>query len=114
MIEKKKLAHAIGALAGVMAMAGVTSPAYAQQPGATVEEMVVTGSRIRRADLESASPVTVIDRSVIIDAGLTDVGNLVQRMPSMSGSPIGTTTNNGGNGADRPSWSRRRPHADAR
>jgi iron complex outermembrane receptor protein len=99
MIEKKKLAHAIGALAGVMAMAGVTSPAYAQQPGATVEEMVVTGSRIRRADLESASPVTVIDRSVIIDAGLTDVGNLVQRMPSMSGSPIGTTTNNGGNGA---------------
>jgi outer membrane receptor protein involved in Fe transport len=31
-------------------------------------------------------------------SGLTDVGQLLQSMPSMSGSPIGTTTNNGGNG----------------
>lgn len=27
--------------------------------------------------------------------GITDVGNLIQRMPSMSGTPLGTTTNNG-------------------
>ena len=31
--------------------------------------------------------------------GITDVGDLIQRLPSMSGSPIGTTTNNGGNGS---------------
>jgi len=29
--------------------------------------------------------------------GITDVGNLIQRMPSMSGTPLGTTTNNGNN-----------------
>lgn len=97
MIAKSKLAQAIGTMAGIMALGGVTTPSYAQND--SLEEVVITGSRIRRPDLESASPVTVIDRSVIIDAGLTDVGNLVQRMPSMSGSPIGTTTNNGGNGA---------------
>jgi outer membrane receptor protein involved in Fe transport len=64
----------------------------------TIEEVIVTGSRIRRADIDSASPVTVLAREEIEATGLTDVGSLLQRMPSMSGSPIGTTTNNGGNG----------------
>lgn len=60
-----------------------------------VEEIVVTGSRIKRADLDTASPVTVLDREAIMAQGITDVGNLIQRMPSMSGTPLGTTTNNG-------------------
>jgi iron complex outermembrane receptor protein len=64
-----------------------------------LEEIITTGSRIKRADLDSASPVTVLDREVLLATGITDVGNLLQRMPSMSGSPIGTTTNNGGNGS---------------
>jgi outer membrane receptor protein involved in Fe transport len=64
-----------------------------------LEEIITTGSRIKRADLDSASPVTVIDQEMILASGLTDVGQLLQRMPSMAGSPIGTTTNNGGNGS---------------
>ncbi|MDT8321292.1 MAG: TonB-dependent receptor [Xanthomonadales bacterium] len=64
-----------------------------------LEEVIVTGSRIRRADLASASPVTVINREDLQITGLTDVGDFLQRMPSMSGSPIGTTTNNGGDGS---------------
>jgi outer membrane receptor protein involved in Fe transport len=66
---------------------------------ALLEEVLVTGSRIARADIDSASPVTVIERAEMEITGLTDVGDLLQSMPSMSGSPIGTTTNNGGNGA---------------
>jgi len=65
----------------------------------TVEEVIVTGSRIKRANLEGANPVTVVDRAQMEVTGLTDVGDLLQSMPSMSGSPIGTTTNNGGNGS---------------
>jgi len=64
---------------------------------APLEEIVTTGSRIKRADIDSASPVTVLDRDDIQAQGLTDVGNLIQRMPSMSGTPLGTTTNNGNN-----------------
>jgi iron complex outermembrane receptor protein len=92
-----KLALLSGASVGV----GATSSAYAQErPDAEdIEEITVTGSRIKRADLDSASPVTVINREDILATGLSDVGNLIQRMPSMSGSPIGTTTNNGGNGS---------------
>lgn len=86
-------------LAGSVPLLSFGPNAYAQNQTATVEEVFVTGSRISRSDLDSASPVSVLDRTDIVSAGLTDVGNLVQRMPSMSGSPIGTTTNNGGNGS---------------
>ena len=91
---------ALGVSAGALA-ASYAPGALAQEQGAddVIEEIVTTGSRIRRADLDSASPVTVVNREEILATGVTDVGNLIQRLPSMSGSPIGTTTNNGGNGS---------------
>lgn len=82
---------------GTIALLASTVPsAFAQDE---VDQVVVTGSRIPRPDLEGASPITVIDREAIADEGITDIGKLVQRTPSMSGSPIGTTTNNGGDGS---------------
>jgi iron complex outermembrane recepter protein len=83
-------ALAVGLAPGAMAQGA--------DEGEVLEEIVTTGSRIKRADLDSASPVTVVDREMILSQGITDVGDLLQRMPSMAGSPIGTTTNNGGNG----------------
>ena len=83
---------------GVGAFAVSAAPSAVAQDAATeevLEEIRVTGSRIKRADLDSASPVTVIDREAIMAQGITDVGNIIQRMPSMSGTPVGTTTNNG-------------------
>jgi len=71
----------------------------AQEQQGPVDEVIVTGSRIPRPDLESASPVTVLTRENIEASGITDIGDLLQSIPSMSGSPIGTTTNNGGNGS---------------
>ena len=103
MYTNRKLQNAVrfalGISAGALAL-GASPGALAQDDEADeLEEITVTGSRIKRADLDSASPVTVIDREVLLASGLQDVGNLIQRMPSMSGSPIGTTTNNGGNGS---------------
>ncbi|MDH3401642.1 MAG: TonB-dependent receptor, partial [Chromatiales bacterium] len=95
---QKAVRLGLGFSAGLMTLA-MGPGAYAQEEGAKIEEIVTTGSRIKRADLESASPVTVLTRAEILAAGITDVGDLIQSMPSMSGSPIGTTTNNGGNGA---------------
>ncbi|MDJ0812708.1 MAG: TonB-dependent receptor [Woeseiaceae bacterium] len=93
---------ALGMGAGAFAV-GFAPGALAQDTAAesdeVLEEIVTTGSRIKRADLDSASPVTVLQRDDILAGGLTDVGNIIQKMPSMSGSPIGTTTNNGGSGA---------------
>jgi outer membrane receptor protein involved in Fe transport len=87
--------------AGALAV-GFAPGAFAQDADSAdepLEEIITTGSRIKRADLDSASPVTVIDREVLLAQGVMDVGALLQRMPSMAGSPIGTTTNNGGNGS---------------
>ncbi len=95
-----KLACAFGLASSAIV---VPNSVLAQESNAeeakTVEKISVTGSRIRRADLESASPVTVINREELELTGLTDVGDFIQSLPSMSGSPIGTTTNNGGNGS---------------
>ncbi len=96
---------ALGLSAGVLAVSAVPN-VFAQgidaqdaDEDSSIEEVIVTGSRIRRADIDSASPVTILERDDILAAGITDIGDLLQSMPSMSGSPIGTTTNNGGNGA---------------
>ncbi|MDI5834416.1 hypothetical protein, partial [Shewanella xiamenensis] len=40
----------------------------AEEDGAKVERIAVTGSRIKRADMETASPVSVIDASAIISS----------------------------------------------
>ena len=91
----------LGIGAGALAV-GFAPGALAQDADSAdepLEEIITTGSRIKRADLDSASPVTVIDREVLLAQGVMDVGALLQRMPSMAGSPIGTTTNNGGNGS---------------
>lgn len=102
MFSNRKLQTAVrlglGMGAGAMAV-GFAPGAMAQDAGADepLEEIITTGSRIKRADLDSASPVTVLDREDIMAQGITDVGNLIQRMPSMSGTPLGTTTNNGNN-----------------
>jgi outer membrane cobalamin receptor len=85
-----------GALAFGSAPTALAQDSAADEP---IEEITVTGSRIKRADLDSASPVTVLDRQEILATGVTDIGKLLQRMPSMSGFALATTTNNGGDGS---------------
>jgi outer membrane receptor protein involved in Fe transport len=108
MSGNSSLQSAIGLALGVGALAVSSVPnAVAQDADiqefddSVIEEVIVTGSRIARADIDSASPVTILSREDIEVTGLTDVGNLLQRMPAMSGSPVGTTTNNGGTGGVR-------------
>lgn len=86
-------------ISGATAAAFTAPTVFAADEGAKVERIEVTGSRIKQTDIEGANPVTVIDRDDMIKMGITDVGSLIQRLPAMSGSPIGTTTNNGGNGS---------------
>ena len=45
---------------------------------AKVERIEVTGSRIKRTDIEAAVPVTVIDRAAIDLSGQTSVSDLLR------------------------------------
>jgi iron complex outermembrane receptor protein len=58
----------------------------------------VTGSRIRRTEIEGANPVTILQREDILRTGIQDLGEILQDLPMMSGSPLSTQRNIGGNG----------------
>jgi outer membrane receptor protein involved in Fe transport len=70
--------------------------------GRDVEEIVVTGSRIRRLDLTTAAPVTVIGKEQIQASGKVSIGDFLQTLPEQ-GNAINTGVNNGGDGATRVS-----------
>lgn len=58
----------------------------------TTERIEITGSRIKQVDLESASPVTVIDAKQIAFSGISSVEELLQEMTAAAG-PAGNATN---------------------
>ena len=64
------------------------------------EEIVVTGSRIRRKDLTTPAPVTVISREQVTASGKVSIGEFLQSLPEQ-GNAINTQFNNGGDGATR-------------
>ncbi|MEO8458937.1 MAG: TonB-dependent receptor [Dokdonella sp.] len=76
------------------------APVHAQDQDAAssekLETVVVTGSRIRRVDIENASPVFVVDRAQIEKSGKLTIGDLLQETPSIAGAATNPSVNNGG------------------
>lgn len=61
---------------------------WAQEPASTaqaMQEVTVTGSRIKRQDLESVGPVAVLDSAYIEASGVTSTEVLLQRMSASAG-----------------------------
>ncbi len=92
-------------LSGASAAIGAALPATANAqaastPAATgndeLQEVVVTGSRIRRVDAETASPILTVDSAQIEASGVQTVGELVMQLPTVSGAAVNPATNNGG------------------
>ena len=93
--KKRALALAVGS-ATVLA-GGMSSQVFAQEELQEIEETVVTGSRIKRLDLSSVTPVTVvtgeefkISGNINIEQKLAELG---QTVPA-----FGPSSNNPGNG----------------
>jgi iron complex outermembrane recepter protein len=86
--------------AGTTAVVGLSSAAVFAQDADTSSErldtIVVTGSNIRRVDIETANPVITIDRAQIQKSGKLTVGDLVQELPSIAGNATNPQVNNGG------------------
>src|ERR1051325_267914 len=61
------------------------------------EEIVVTGSRVRRKALTTPAPVTVINKEQIQSSGIASIGDFLQQMPEQAGG-TNTNINNGGDG----------------
>lgn len=110
--------------AGIAALALATTPALAQDAGqdeggdspaseeqeaqesASSPGIVVTGSRIRRDEFNSASPISIIDPEIAARQGLNSTAALVQGSPIAAGSDQITAAlssnflTNGGTGAE--------------
>lgn len=77
--------------------------AFAQTPAASpppqaIEKIEVTGSSIKRIEGEGALPVTVITRAAIAQAGVQNLPDLIQALPSMQGFTTAAASVNGGGG----------------
>ena len=77
------------------------SPASAGETAAPGEEIVVTGSRIRRDPLSQDAPVVFVDAEDIAKTGLNSVDDVLQRLPS-SGGGLNGKFNNSGNFGNPP------------
>lgn len=88
------------AIVGAIASGLLVRPAFAQEAApsttTTLDRIEVTGSRIKRSDLETSSPVFVIDREAISNSGAATVGEFLQRTPSIAGAGMNPQVNNGG------------------
>ncbi|WP_430387378.1 TonB-dependent receptor plug domain-containing protein [Dyella sp. 20L07] len=73
-----------------------TTPPPDQAKSKTLETVTVTGSLIRRVDVETSSPVVTIDRAQIQATGKQTLGDLIQQLPAMTGGNTNPQTNNGG------------------
>lgn len=62
----------------------------------TFEEVIVTGTHLRRVDAETASPIFVLDQAQIAQSGAVTVGDLVSHIPAINGFAVNPAVNNGG------------------
>ena len=90
----RKLLLATTAFASALA-AAATTPAFAQstdtskdtaKKSSEVEELVVTGSRIKRNEYNSSAPIQVITAETSTLQGLADTGDVLQKASVASGS----------------------------
>ena len=72
------------------AQAAAAAPAAA---GSSVAEVVVTGSRIPRANLESASPLTVLSAAEVKAEGVVNIETLINNLPSVVAGQNSTVSN---------------------
>ena len=69
-----------------------------QENDETLESVIVTGSKIKRTDLETSQPVLALNREDIQATGLSQIGDILQNLTT-GGSTLNQAFNNGGNGS---------------
>jgi iron complex outermembrane recepter protein len=73
------------------AAAAASMPAYAADT--TIQEVVVTGSRIAQPNLETTSPVTQVTAEDVVTQGVTKIEDLVNQLPQAFAAQNATVAN---------------------
>lgn len=98
MFKKKLRAGLVSTVSGslLVGAAAFTLPAVAEDE--MMEEVVVTGSRIKRNDANSISPISVLSEAELNASGNLTLENFIQDMPAVNGGDFGAGVNNGNPG----------------
>jgi iron complex outermembrane receptor protein len=74
----------------------ISDGAFAQAPeeDGILEEIITTGSRIKRSDTSSISPISVLTAEDLSVSGNLTLENFIQDMPAVNGGDYGTGVNN--------------------
>ena len=97
MFKKQLRVGIASAVSGSLLLgAAVSLPVYAED--AAIEEVVVTGSRIKRSDADSISPISVLTEDDLLASGNLTLENFIQDMPAVNGGDYGAGVNNGNPG----------------
>lgn len=86
---------AVGAAGTAMAQNATTTQNSQQQPQ-TLQTIVVTGSHIRRVDLETSNPVVAVTSQQIEATGKMTLGDVLQKLPVIAGAMTNPNVNNSG------------------
>jgi outer membrane receptor protein involved in Fe transport len=96
MINRKKLSAAVHSALILGTGAMLAPAAQAQEEAKTIDTVQVTGSRIKRVDAETASPVFQFEREAIDKTGALTIGDFLQDIPAVAGAATNPSVNNGG------------------
>ncbi|MEO8673162.1 MAG: TonB-dependent receptor, partial [Tahibacter sp.] len=100
LLQRRKLSLTIHTLTAAMLAGSWAMPLFAQDRSGDdttkLEAIEVTGSRIKKAELEGQTPVITISAKDIEATGLGSIGDVIQRL-SVSGSSLNTKFNSAGN-----------------
>jgi len=88
---------AIAGTANAQAQSAAPTPAADADPAPAAPDIVVTGSRIRRVDYETASPTVAITSQLIQQSGTTNLTDYLTSIPALVGSS--TSRDNSGDSA---------------
>lgn len=100
MVYKSPVERAVrrALMMSAMAASALAAAAAGAQDTIEVEEVIVTGSRIARPDLEASSPVSVVRAEDLALAGATGAEQFLRDLPQLVPA-IGSNSNNGNPGA---------------
>jgi outer membrane receptor protein involved in Fe transport len=94
LFEATQIAFAAGAV-GAVGFAGAASAQNNQQKPQQLQAVVVTGSHIRRVNVETASPVIAVTAQQIHATGELTLGGVIDQLPTITGGKVTPTVNNG-------------------
>jgi iron complex outermembrane recepter protein len=99
-MQGNRMSRVLGPALGIALVATlpVSAPSVLAQER-IVEEMIVTGTRIRRDDFTSPSPITVISGDSLRESGMANVGEALRQQIAAGTAGFAQTSNLNGGGA---------------